>query len=79
MFITMYYLRSAAPEGQMVFCEGFDELPVIIQLDQLHLTENFLEAIKTLNGLAGIYCIKNVLTGAIYIGSSIYLADQRSD
>jgi hypothetical protein len=59
---------------QLVYCEGIEELPVAIQFSDLHLTENLTDALQALNGLAGVYCIKNIITGAMYIGSSMFLA-----
>lgn len=62
--------------SNVVFCETLDDLPVTIEFKDLHLTENLVKAIQSLNGLAGVYCIKNLTTGAMYIGSSIFLADR---
>lgn len=59
-----------------VYCEELETLPVTREFSNLHLTDHFSEAIQSLNGLAGVYCVKCTLTGAMYIGSSMYLADR---
>ena len=46
----------------------------VLEFNNLHLTENLKKAKDSLNGFAGIYCIKCIETGAIYIGSSVNLA-----
>jgi hypothetical protein len=59
-----------------VLCEDTENLPKVIEFNNLHLTENFIEVVNTLNDLAGVYCIKNLITGSMYIGSSMLLADR---
>jgi len=54
-----------------VFCEEVEKLPVIIEFNNLHLTDTVNEIKSTLKGATGIYCFKNTITGAIYIGSAI--------
>jgi predicted GIY-YIG superfamily endonuclease len=54
----------------MVFCEGADDLPSIMQFDGLDRTETLKSAKETLGKISGIYCIKCQETGAMYIGSS---------
>jgi len=44
-----------------------------MQFKDLHTTENFASAINSLKGLAGD-CIRCVVTGAMYIGSSFNLS-----
>lgn len=51
----------------------------MLEFSDLHLTENIKAAIKALKGLSGIYCIKNMITGAMYIGSSINLGERLRD
>jgi group I intron endonuclease len=41
--------------------------------ENLNITENFASAVNSLKGLAGIYAIKCVITGAMYVGSSMNL------
>lgn len=53
-----------------VFCEGTEELPVLMELDNLHLTDSLKQAKDALFDLCGIYAIKCLKTGALYIGSS---------
>lgn len=59
----------------VIVCEGpsFEELPVAMKFENLHITDNFTSAIKAVKGLAGIYCIRCVVTGAMYIGSTTNL------
>jgi group I intron endonuclease len=57
-----------------IYCDAAEELPVVIEFSNLHKTEQLVEAYERLKGLAGIYCVKNIVTGAMYIGSSINLA-----
>jgi hypothetical protein len=54
----------------MVFCEGADDLPSIMQFDGLDRTETLKSAKEILGKISGIYCIKCLETGAMYIGSS---------
>ncbi|RUS23401.1 hypothetical protein BC937DRAFT_88868 [Endogone sp. FLAS-F59071] len=61
---------------------GVDELPRVMQFDNLHCTESLREAKTALKDTplrgpsgAGIYCIANQETGQIYIGSSVDLHD----
>src|SRR5579862_3206578 len=54
-------------------------LPNAIEFQNLQVTENLKKARETLQGLAGVYCIKCLETGTIYIGSSINLGDRIMD
>jgi hypothetical protein len=57
-----------------VYCDmGMEELPVVIEFGNLGFTDNFTSAIKELKGSAGVYAIKCLITGGIYIGSSVNL------
>jgi hypothetical protein len=38
--------------------------------------ENLVAAAEQLTGIAGVYCFKNLVTGTLYIGSSMYLANR---
>lgn len=49
---------------------------VAIEFKDLHLSENLVAAAEQLTGIAGVYCFKNLVTGTLYIGSSIYLANR---
>ncbi|RUS12832.1 hypothetical protein BC938DRAFT_478383, partial [Jimgerdemannia flammicorona] len=60
----------------MILCEGADTLPSIMQFDNLHITENLSQAVKTLKGSSGVYCITNQETGQMYIGSSANLGNR---
>jgi len=51
-----------------------NNLPILHQFRNLHLTENFKILIMALKGLSGIYCIRCTITGAMYIGSAVDLA-----
>lgn len=46
------------------------ELPIATVFDNLNVTDNFASATNSLKGLAGIYCIRCVVTGAMYIEPS---------
>lgn len=61
--------------GSFVYCEGIEDLPKLrLEFTDLHLTDNLRHAKDTLKGITGIYCVKNLVTGAMYIGSSIDLS-----
>ncbi|RUS28476.1 hypothetical protein BC938DRAFT_481831, partial [Jimgerdemannia flammicorona] len=53
-----------------------EDLPTIMRFSDLHLTENLSNAVKTLKGSSGIYCITNQDTGQMYIGSSVNLGNR---
>jgi len=57
-----------------IYCDAAEELPIMMEFSSLQKTEQLVEAYERLKGLAGIYCVKNIVTGAMYIGSSINLA-----
>jgi len=59
-----------------VDCDGAEDLPVVMEFKDLHLTENFSQAVKTLKGSSGVYCITNQETGQMYIGSSANLGSR---
>jgi len=59
-----------------VSCDGAADLPSIMQFDNLHITENLSQAVKTLKGTSGIYCITNQESGQMYIGSSANLGNR---
>ena len=54
----------------VVHCEGSDELPFIQEFSNLNITANLKSAKDSLFNQSGIYCIKCLETGTIYIGSS---------
>jgi group I intron endonuclease len=70
-FVLFYYFLL-----NVTLCESVEDLPVVIEFTDLHLTEKLVEAIQALNGLAGVYCVKNLVTGSLYLGSSIFLANR---
>jgi len=59
-----------------VYCEGLDELPSVMTFNNLHLTDTIKEVKTTLKDIIGIYCFKNTITGAMYIGSSVKLGSR---
>jgi len=59
-----------------VSCDGATDLPYIMQFDNLHITENLSQAVKTLKGTSGIYCITHPESGQMYIGSSVNLGNR---
>ena len=48
----------------------------IMSFNNLHLVENINNARSALKGKSGVYAIVYSVTGAIYIGSSMYLDDR---
>lgn len=51
-----------------------NNLLIVIEFSNLHVTENLKAIIKALTGIAGIYAIiNNNVTGKIYIGSSLFV------
>ena len=54
-------------------------LPTIMEFENLHLTENLSNAVKSIKGSSGIYCILHKDTGQMYIGSSIDLGARLAD
>lgn len=50
-----------------------------MEFSDLHLTENISEAVKSLKGASGIYCISHSDSGCMYIGSSIDLGSRLTD
>src|SRR5271166_482730 len=69
--------------SNMSSCEGSENLPIVLEFNNLHLTETLKNARVTLKDVSGIYCIINQETGSIYIGSSanlwIRLCDHLTD
>lgn len=51
-----------------------NNLPRKLEFKDLHLKDNLKATKKALKGLSGIYVIQCLVTGAIYIGSSIDLS-----
>ena len=43
------------------------KLPIIIEFNNLHFTENLKLVKNTLKGYSGVYAIKCIETGAMYI------------
>ena len=56
-----------------------DSLPRVIEFENLDQPENLKAAKVALKGLTGVYAFVNNLTGAVYIGSSINLAQRLVD
>lgn len=62
-----------------ILCEVLETLPVAMEFSNLHLTDHLAHAVSILKGSAGVYCVKCVITGAMYIGSSICLGSRLKD
>jgi hypothetical protein len=63
----------------VLFCEGVNDLPHIMEINNLHLTEEYSNAVKTLKDSSGLYCICHQDTGCMYIGSSLDLGSRLTD
>src|SRR3954467_10346527 len=48
-------------------------LPIVRIFKDLHIAANMEQAKASLKGLSGIYCIRNIATGKIYIGQALDL------
>jgi len=59
------YLRSKYISIKIMFA-----LPTIMEFDNLHLTENLLNAVKSIKGSSDICCVLNKDTWQMNIGSS---------
>jgi group I intron endonuclease len=55
------------------------KFPIVMEFKDLNLIDSLESAKKALKGLSGIYCIKCIVTGTIYIGSSINMAKRLVD
>ena len=49
-------------------------LPIVRTFNDLHITANLELAIASLKGLSGIYCIRHIASGKIYIGQALDLS-----
>jgi heme/copper-type cytochrome/quinol oxidase subunit 4 len=72
--IILIFVLSLFLGPIVLLCEGTDQLPVAALFENLHLTDNFASAINSLKGFAGVYCIRCLVTGAMYIGSTTNLS-----
>jgi GIY-YIG catalytic domain len=63
----------------ILFCESAEDLPYIIEVKDLYLTESIREARSKLRGVSGIYSLMHQDTGAIYIGSWVDLWNRLYD
>jgi group I intron endonuclease len=52
---------------------------IVMEFKDLHLTGTLNSTKSAFKGLSGIYCVICTVTGAIYIGSAIELADRIID
>jgi group I intron endonuclease len=59
-----------------VACDGVEDLPELMLFEDLHLSESLKAAKDALSNVAGVYCIKNLITGALYIGSSTNMGER---
>ncbi len=74
MLMGLLFMLVLSLGNNLVFCDStMTELPISMQFDSLHCTDTFAAAVKTLKGLAGIYAVKNTITGCMYIGCSVNL------
>jgi len=77
LFTALTVLISVCYLSLPVLCEGADDFPsLIMQFDCLHNTECLKSVKATLNGQSGVYVIKCLETGGMYIGSSADLGDR---
>jgi excinuclease UvrABC nuclease subunit len=54
-------------------------LTPVQEINNLHLTDLLVAALKALKGLSGIYCIKCLDTGTMYIGSATDLSKRLAE
>jgi len=75
MTLFIAWIIILVGSNSVILCEGESfptaALPSVMQFENLDITDNFASAVNSLKGLAGIYAIRCVITGAIYIGSTI--------
>src|SRR3954464_14678024 len=55
------------------------KFPIVMEFKDLNLIDSLESAKNASKGLSGIYCIKCIVTGTIYIGSSINMAKRLVD
>jgi hypothetical protein len=60
----------------VLLCEGVEDLLVVMQYDNFHLTTSLKAAQDALFNLAGVYCIKCLTTGGKYIGSTMNIGER---
>jgi len=51
----------------------FSTLVPVLEVRDLHLTDFFRSLVRALKEVTGIYCVRNTVTGAMYIGSAVDL------
>ena len=71
ILIVALFLFLFFPIITVASCEGTVYHHFIIEFKNLHLTENLKLTKDTLQNFSGIYAIKCLETGAMYIGSAI--------
>jgi len=76
LLLALFTVLLSLLFSNILLCENMEELPTIIEINNLHFTESLKEARINLNGASGIYCLINQDTGAMYIGSSVNLYDR---
>jgi len=76
LLLALFTVLLSLLFSNILLCENVEELPTIMEINNLHLTESLKEARINLNGASGIYCLINQDTGTIYIGSSVNLYDR---
>jgi len=62
-----------------VFCEDTENLPKVIEINNLHLTDTLKTAKDTIKGQSGVYAFQCLETGTYYIGSSVDLYNRFYD
>jgi group I intron endonuclease len=74
--ITISSLRITAIYFNRIAFHILPKVPIIMQFDDLHLTEGIKAAKDTLLNQSGIYCIQNTITESMYIGSSTNMGER---
>jgi len=74
--LCYFFILFFTPE---IHCEGTEDLSFVREFSNLHITESLKQAKDSILNLCGVYCIKNTITGAMYIGSSIRIGERLVD
>jgi len=62
----IYFYEFLPIGSNILFCEGFEDLPSVMQFNSLHLSSELKVAKETLQDSSGIYCLMCQNTGTIY-------------
>lgn len=79
LLFCLVYTLTTFFFSSIICSEGICELPIAIEFADLHMTDNLVNAVKALKGSAGVYCVKCLVTGAMYVGGSICLGSRLKD